>query len=72
LFGLAFKTAFYSAGFMDTLGAFFKVILLHAAPKDSLKAQEHKILGLAPDRLHMYILKEQYHEIYFKYFSKFF
>ncbi len=57
---------------MDTMGAFFKVILLHAAPKDSLKAQEYEILGLAPDRLHIYILKEQLHDIYFKFFSKWF
>ncbi len=49
---------------MDTMGAFFKVILLHAAPKDSLKEQERKILGFAPDRLHMYILKGVWHEIF--------
>ncbi len=46
MFGLAFKTAFYSAGFMDTLGAFFKVILLHAAPKDILKEQDREIYDL--------------------------
>jgi hypothetical protein len=65
------------------MGAFFKVILLRAAPKDTyFKGTGSRDLGFAQDRIHMnmyivqymhmYIFKEQLHEIYFKYFSKIF